>query len=146
MSPAFNERFQPVGVETLWIICATCKCRDCRDALRTNRVSPYALVNDNFYGYALKLLVDRRVTWLECAAASLVWTTIMVYYLEEPYGHLMLENMEGPQARTQARTGPNSALVRRAAVRGHVASPSPRGRLLRNWPKYMERWGPALAD
>ena len=27
----------------------------------------------------------------------------MVYYLEAPYGHLMLESMEGAQARTQAR-------------------------------------------
>ena len=43
-----------------------------------------ALVNDNFYGYALKLLVEKQITWLECAAASLVWTTIMVFYLEAP--------------------------------------------------------------
>jgi len=62
-----------------------------------------ALANDNYYGYALKLLVEKRITWLECAAASLVWTTIMVYYLEAPYGHLMLEEMEGAQARTAAR-------------------------------------------
>ena len=27
----------------------------------------------------------------------------MVYYLEEPYGHLMLETLEGPQAQTQVR-------------------------------------------
>ena len=27
----------------------------------------------------------------------------MVYYLEAPYGHLMLEPMEGAQARTEAR-------------------------------------------
>ena len=27
----------------------------------------------------------------------------MVYYLEAPYGHLMLEQMEGTQARTTAR-------------------------------------------
>ena len=62
-----------------------------------------ALANDNYYGYALKLLVEKRITWLECAAASLVWTTIMVYYLEAPYGHLMLEEMEGAQVRTTAR-------------------------------------------
>jgi len=62
-----------------------------------------ALANDNFYGYAFKLLVEKRITWLECAAASLVWTTIMVYYVEAPYGHLMLESMEGAQERTHAR-------------------------------------------
>ena len=62
-----------------------------------------ALANDNYYGYALKMLIEKRITWLECAASSLVWTTILVYYLEKPYGHLMLEEMEGPQARTTAR-------------------------------------------
>ena len=62
-----------------------------------------AIANDNDYGYALKLLVEKRITWLECAAASLVWTTIMVYYLEAPFGHLMLEEMEGARARTTAR-------------------------------------------
>ena len=62
-----------------------------------------ALANDNYYGYALKLLIEKRITWLECAAASLVWTTIMVYYLEAPHGHLMLEEMEGVQARSCAR-------------------------------------------
>ena len=62
-----------------------------------------ALANDNYYGYALKLLVEKRITWLECAAASLVWTTIMVYYLEKPYGHLMLDEMEDAPARTTAR-------------------------------------------
>ena len=64
---------------------------------------PMALANDNYYGYALKLLVEKRITWLECAAASLVWTTIMVFYMEAPYGHLMLEEMEGAQARAAAR-------------------------------------------
>ena len=61
-----------------------------------------ALANDNYYGYALKLLVEKRITWLECAAASLVWTTIMVFYMEEPYVHLMLEEMEGALARAAA--------------------------------------------
>ena len=40
---------------------------------------PMALANANYYGYALKLLVEKRITWLECAAASLVWTTMLVY-------------------------------------------------------------------
>ena len=62
-----------------------------------------ALANDNFYGYVQSLLVREQVTWLECAAASLCWSTILVYYLEDPHGHLMLESMEGAQARTQAR-------------------------------------------
>ena len=62
-----------------------------------------ALANDNFYGYIDWVLATQQATWLECAAASLCWSTILVYYLEEPYGHLMLEPMEGAQARTQCR-------------------------------------------
>ena len=50
-----------------------------------------ALANDNYYGYVASLLVTKQVTWLECAAASLFWSTILVYYLEKPYGHLVLE-------------------------------------------------------
>ena len=93
-------------------LCQSCRiqiCKSCRvnvaeyDESRGHGTVPMALANDNYYGYALKLLVEKSVTWLECAAASLVLTTLMVYYLEEPYGHLMLEPMTGPQARTQAR-------------------------------------------
>ena len=62
-----------------------------------------SMANDNFYGYVDELLVTKRVTWLECAASSLVWSTLLVYYSEDPYGHLMLESMERPQARTSVR-------------------------------------------
>ena len=62
-----------------------------------------AVANDNYYGYIASLLVTQQVTWLECAAASLFWSTILVYYFEKPYGHLMLEGMEGAQARTEFR-------------------------------------------
>ena len=54
-----------------------------------------ALANDHFYGYVQQYLVEQSVTWLECAAASVCWGTMLVYYLEEPYGHLMTESMEG---------------------------------------------------
>ena len=93
-------------------LCPHCKvpvCTECRVSLcnfnENSKVSsvPKALANDNFYGYVHKLLVQKAVTWLECTAASCVWSTILVYYIEQPYGHLMLESMEGPQARTAAR-------------------------------------------
>ncbi len=64
---------------------------------------PMALANDNFYGYAHELLVTKQITWLECAASSLVWTTIMLFYFEAPYGHLLQESREGAEARTQTR-------------------------------------------
>ena len=93
-------------------LCDRCQvpvCATCRSGIASYKASadtgsvPMALANDNYYGYAMKLLAEKRITWLECAAASLVWTTLMVYYIEQPYGHLMHESMEGAQGRTHAR-------------------------------------------
>ncbi|MGB1651984.1 MAG: DUF6570 domain-containing protein, partial [Acidimicrobiales bacterium] len=93
-------------------MCAECNipiCRDCQVGLNNYEAGhatgsiPLALANDNYYGYINKLLITEEITWLECACSSLVWSTILVYYLEEPYGHLMLENVEGARGRTQAR-------------------------------------------
>ena len=93
------------------LLCDACKvplCRDCCRGLhayspkRRQSTVPMSLANDHMYGYDAKMLVEHHVTWLECAAASLVWSTIFVYYLEAPYGHLMQEKMDGPEARTMA--------------------------------------------
>ena len=62
-----------------------------------------ALANDNFYGYVKWVLVSKRVTWLELACASICWSTIFGFYLEEPFGHLMLEEVTGACARTKVR-------------------------------------------
>ena len=62
-----------------------------------------AIANDNYYGYIRFLLVSKQVTWLEKACASLCWSTVLGYYLEEPYGHLMLEDVSGAQSRAQVR-------------------------------------------
>ena len=91
------------------VLCPHCKvplCRDCHRGLtgfKNVGSVPMSLANDNFYGYVQELLVTEQVTWLECAAASLVWSTVLIFYLEEPYGHLMNEIMEGPTARTSVR-------------------------------------------
>ena len=64
--------------------CAVPVCSGCRLGLDTYdekwKVStvPMALANDNYYGYISSLLVSQQVTWLECACANLVWSTILV--------------------------------------------------------------------
>ena len=103
---------QEEGPEGCRRLCASCLvpvCSGCRsgfwvfgEVADTGSIAT-ALANDNYYGYARKLLVQEKVTWLECAAASLMWTTIMVYYLEQPHGHLMLESLLGAEGRTFAR-------------------------------------------
>ena len=62
-----------------------------------------ALANDNWYGYVQEIIARLDVRWFECACASLCWTTMLTYQLEEPYGHLMQETMQGPHARVAAR-------------------------------------------
>ena len=100
---------RPPYCRTLCNCCQVPICRNCCHGLARytsdskQGTVPMAIANDNYYGYVMRLLIEKKVTWLECACASLVWTTIMVYYLEEPFGHLMLEEVEGPQGRTQVR-------------------------------------------
>ena len=62
-----------------------------------------SLSNDHYYGYVSRFLVEQQVTWLEYAAASVCWSTMLVYYLEDPFGHLMSEKMGAAQARTRVR-------------------------------------------
>ena len=62
-----------------------------------------SLCNDHYYGHINRYMVEHRVTWLECAAACMVWSTMLVYYLEDPYGHLMKEDMGMPKGRTHVR-------------------------------------------
>merc|ERR1712023_613305 len=64
---------------------------------------PMALANDNWYGYVQRVIAHYDARWIECACASLCWTTLITYQLEEPYGHLMNETMQGPRGRTAAR-------------------------------------------
>ena len=64
---------------------------------------PMSLCNDHYYGHVNRFIVDAKVTWLECAASCMVWSTILIFYLEMPYGHLMNERMGGASARTQVK-------------------------------------------
>ena len=58
------------------ILCANCKvpiCSSCSKGLSQyggTSTIPMSLANDHYYGYVHKFLVDKSVTWLECAAAS----------------------------------------------------------------------------
>ena len=90
-------------------LCSNCSlpvCRACRIQLATAKgksAVPMALANDNWYGYVQDIIARYDARWIECACASIYWTNLLVYYLEEPRGHLMNESMQGPRARTAAR-------------------------------------------
>ena len=90
-------------------MCGTCSvpvCKECRHGLYSGQSSgtiPMSVANDNYFTYVAPEIVEGQVTWLEGAAASVCWNTILVCYLEEPYGHLMGEKLDGPQARTKVK-------------------------------------------
>ena len=90
-------------------LCSKCRvpvCNDCWVKMSTpfeGGSVPMSVANDNYYGYVHRCLVEKEVTWLECAAASVCWSTMLVYYLEDPLGHLMGDKMGSAQARTQVR-------------------------------------------
>ena len=69
---------------------------------------PEALANDNWFGYPTELLYTHKVRWIEAAAASPVWTSVINYYLEADRGNLIEEHLHRPEHRT--------------AIRGNVSS------------------------
>jgi len=94
------------AVLTLCKQCTLPVCRGCRTKLASaggRQNIPMALANDNWYGYVQAVIARYDARWIECACASLCWTTLITYQLEEPYGHLMYESMQGARSRTAAR-------------------------------------------
>ena len=96
-------------------LCSDCMvpfCSDCWLKLQDHKADnpfrdggtiPMSLCNDHYYGHVNRFIVENKVTWLECAASCMIWSTMLVYYLEAPFGHLMGEEMGNPQGRTHVR-------------------------------------------
>ena len=76
--------------------------------LREKKPPLMALTNDNFIGYVSRLWAACSPKWIEMAAATPIWTSIMAFYIEGDQGHLMGETAFAQRAR--------------AAVRGNVVS------------------------
>ena len=94
-------------------LCETCElpiCHQCLVQMFDKHVLavPQALANDNWYGYPTELLYKHKVRWIEAAAASPLWTSVVTYYVEADRGHLVEETLHRAEHRT--------------AVRGNVSS------------------------
>ena len=94
-------------------LCEACElplCRNCLEHMcKQNACAvPEALANDNWFGYPTELLYTHKVRWIEAAAASPVWTSVINYYLEADRGNLIEEHLHRPEHRT--------------AIRGNVSS------------------------
>ena len=97
---------KPPFIRKLCKHCQVPVCTDCWKKFywfKDGGSIPMSVANDHYYGYADKYLVANKVTWLECAAASVCWSTMLVYCLEVPFGHLMSDEMGCAQARTRVR-------------------------------------------
>ena len=96
-------------------LCKHCRmpvCEDCwaklwqhnnKLAWKAGGTIPMSLANDHYYGHVHRVITKYDVTWLEMAACSTMWTTMLVYYLELPYGHLLNAKLGKPAARTAVR-------------------------------------------
>ena len=96
-------------------LCEECEvpvCQDCWNKLRDHDGAnkfrdggtiPMCVSNDHYYGHVHRYLVEKDVSWLECAACSTVWSTMLVYYLEAPFGNLIDVPLGKPVGRTQVK-------------------------------------------
>ena len=44
------------------------------------------LSHDHYYDHVSRYIVDHNITWPDCAPCCTVWSTMLVYPLEAPYG------------------------------------------------------------
>ena len=109
---------RPIADRGIVRMCKHCKvpvCTSCQGKLwqadgKSN--VPMSLANDNWYGYVQEVIAKLGVRWIECACASICWTSQIIYHLEEPYGHLMANDMRGADGRTAVRgTVPSLSLI-----------------------------------
>merc|ERR1712110_1215604 len=72
-----------------------------------------AIANDHWYGYVQEVIAEHGARWIECAAASLYWTTQLVFQMDGSHvsGHMMFEPMHGADNRTTFRGNAFSFLM-----------------------------------
>ena len=54
-------------------VCSSCSMGLAQAHGKSN--APMALANDNWYGYVQEIIARLDVRWIECACASIAWTT-----------------------------------------------------------------------
>jgi hypothetical protein len=92
------------------VLCAHCEIPLCRQCFLTSQKRqngygiPEALANDNYHGYVTAVIYKYKVRWIEAAAACPIFTALITYYAEGERGHLMEEEMHGPQRAYNVRS------------------------------------------
>ncbi|CAL1151362.1 unnamed protein product, partial [Cladocopium goreaui] len=115
-------------------LCRQCElplCRACWKRMRQGAFSgiPAALCNDNFYGYPAELLYQHRVRWIETAAASPLWTSMVSFYLEADRGHVLEEPVHRAEHRLAIRGNISAVSLPWEEIYGHFAQKTPHDRI-----------------
>ena len=89
-------------------ICKKCRvpvCQTCYKVLfyKEKVAIPMALCNDNFWGYTTSIITKFKVRWIEAAIVSPCWTSMVCFYVEGDFGHLMTEQLGGQRYRTMVK-------------------------------------------
>ena len=106
-------------------------CRSCWKRMRQVQFCgiPSALSNDNFYGYPAGLLYQHRVRWIETAAASPLWTSMVRFYLEADRGHVLEEPVHRAEHRLAIRGNISAVSLPWEDIYGHFAQMTPQDRI-----------------
>ena len=88
-------------------LCRKCRipiCWRCRRYIFYKHMPPpMALTNDNFIGYVSSFWARWQPKWIEMAAATPIWTSLMAFYIEEDKGHVMGEAAFAQRARVAVK-------------------------------------------
>ena len=76
-------------------MCFECNTKSRQKAEAQCRI-PEALTNYNFIGYVSSIIYKYKVRWIECVAASPVFTSLIIYCVEGDRGHLLGERQHVP--------------------------------------------------
>ena len=79
-------------------VCCNCRCMLDKSSTLRQRIPRQAIANDNFIGFVSSFWHEHQPRWIEMAAATPVWTSLMAFYVEGDKGHLM--NNQARRAQT----------------------------------------------
>ena len=80
-------------------LCLNCRCMLDKSSTLRQRIPRQAIANDNFIGFVSSFWHEYQPRWIELAAATPVWTSLMAFYVEGDKGHLM--NNQARRARNK---------------------------------------------
>jgi hypothetical protein len=90
------------------LLCRSCEvpvCRECRLAMKSNRIATMGLMNDNFYGYLESWIYENNITWMEKTVSTPFWTGMLLFSIDSRGEHRrkthnLLDEAFQPKGRT----------------------------------------------